>query len=195
MKENMEALDIGDEVIVNYDDTYDLIRYKKFNGHRAIVIKYLPHEKPFEYKLRFTNEEVEEEYREDNGGLLFKREWLEKVGTNEELAKKYLEEIDENGDTDTSIEKPPVIDVPLLDLDKACKYLEANGRKGIRNRLFAYLGDKIEDGAVIEVKLIYTEQELERSIKISKDILLDLEKVKETWNISGDYVYFKVSGI
>lgn len=195
MKKNMEALNIGDEVIVNYDDTYDLIRYKKFNGHRAIVIKYLPHEKPFEYKLRFINEEVQSEYLEDNGGLLFKREWLEKVGTNEELAKKYLEEIDENGDTDTSIEKPPVIDVPLLDLDKVCKYLEANGRKGIRNRLFAYLGDKIEDGAVIEVKLIYTEQELERSIKISKDILLDLEKVKETWNISGDYVYFKVSGI
>lgn len=193
MKENKEVLYIGDEVIVKYNDTYDLIRYKKYNGHKAVIVLYMPEYRPFEYKLRFINEEVQSEYLEDDGGIFFRREWLEKVGTNEEISRKYLEETNNKDSSDTTIEKPPVVNVALLDFSKACMYLENNGRKGIRSRLLAFFGDKVGDGAIIEQKLIYTEEDLGKNLNIPKDILLDLEKVKEVWSISDEYVYFKIS--
>lgn len=189
-KKELDVITIGDKVEVNYHDSFNLIRYRKFNGHQAVVMN-ISEVTPYGYYLRFINEDVNNEYIEDSGGVEFKREWLVKLDITADEKKVFIEKYSNEKKMNVNIAhiKPKIQNIQLLNLSKVCDYLEDNGRKGIRDRMFLYLKDKINESNMFKLKLKHTSDELRKEDDITSDIILDLEQIKKEWNIELDYVY------
>ena len=178
MSENKFLLP-ADRVVIKYNDSFDLIRYKKFNDLEAIVLNYSVEEDG--YSLRFIDDEVQSEYVEDGGGLYFKREWLEKIGDNKELYNIYTQ-TSENFST-PNIGKPPKFrNIKLFNFAELCEFLEKNGRKNVKDRLSNYVEYTDKDDSVL---ILHLNRNFD---KLDKELQLDLLLIKKVFNEESDFI-------
>jgi len=86
-------------------------------------------------------------------------------------------------------EKPEIQMIPQLNFIQCLKYLEANGEKGIEERLWDYFSDYFHNDSSFSMPLPPEVTPEDYSEQCYKDTLI----VKNTWNIDSDHIEMYVS--